>query len=270
MKRLMALIMLVGCALYSTPASAATTASHPIAQFGYTASEFARTHAATGGYWYDRSRAYMWGTPPAKPYAASTGCRHYTSYAKFASDVANHEISTAKYPCVLLDLEGGKGWPAPAAEMANPRKYMPLFNKLARLHGFLPIEVPAADLHRTDTTCGGSSNMAYYLNCKLARYAAEGGADVLVQDQSKQAEQSAYRDWYLTAKSQAHSVYASSVVFSTCSQARGPASGCISDLLSIGKSAAMGLEIMQDTNADARSAHGWLATVLDTLRTDGW
>jgi hypothetical protein len=233
---------------------------------------FVQAHPGTGSYWYNTPRAYPWGTPPRKPYTASTGCYHFTSYATFASDVAAHSITSSRYPCALLDLEGGKGWPTPAAEMADPELYMPKFNKLARAHGFLPVEVPAADLHARDTTCrqGGGSNAAYYMDCKLARYAAEGGALVLVQDQSAQTRASLYRTWYLTAKAQARAAYGSTVVFTTCSQNRSSASACLSDLRGIGKSSVMALEIMQDTNSDARTAHGWLATVLGTLQSDGW
>jgi hypothetical protein len=238
----------------SSPAQAA--GPMPIAQNGNSAVRFARTDPALGRTWFDRARAYAWGTPPAKPYSATTGCDRFTSYATFAAKVAAGAIPTR---CVMFDLEGGHTWPSPAQEKADPEKYMPMFNRLARAHGLAVVESPGADLQATDTTCPHPPpGSAYYQACRIAYYAAVGGPTVvMVQDQQATLTPSVYGTWFKTSRAQARAASPGTMVFTTCSQNRGTAAQCIKDVRAAGT--VDGLDDMQS------SSSSWEATVLKAL-----
>lgn len=235
----------------SSPAQAA--GPMPIAQYGKGAVAFARADPALGRTWFDRASGYVWGTPPAKPYRATTGCDRFTSYATFAAKVGS--VTTR---CVMFDLEGGHAWPSPAQEKADPEKYMPEFNRLARRHGLAVIESPGADLSATDATCSRSTGSAYYQACRIAYYAAKGGATVvMVQDQQATLTPAVYGTWFKTSRAQADAASPGTVVFTTCSQNRGTAAQCIKDVRAAGTVG--GLDDMQSTSSS------WEATVLNAL-----
>jgi hypothetical protein len=238
----------------SSPAQAADPM--PIAQNGSGAVAFARADPALGRTWFDRASGYVWGTPPAKPYSATTGCDRFMSYATFAAKVAAGAITTR---CVMFDLEGGRTWPSPAQEKADPEKYMPEFNRLARAHGLAVVESPGADLQATDTTCPHPQpDSAYYQACRIAYYAAEGGATVvMVQDQQATLTPAVYGTWFKTSRAQADAASPGTVVFTTCSQNRGTAAQCIKDVRAAGTVG--GLDDMQSTSSS------WEATVLNAL-----
>jgi hypothetical protein len=248
----------------AVPAAQGATTPMPVAQNGNFATAFTRAYPALGRTWFDRAAAYVWpkfSQPVAKPYRATTGCDRFTSYATFAAQVKSGAVTTRKSRCVMFDLEGGvrlHPWPSPAREQADPEKYMPEFNRLARAHGFTVIESPGADLQNTDTTCPHPKpDSAYYQACRLAYYAAQGGANiVLVQDQQATLTPAVYGTWFKTARSQALAVPGTRV-FTTCGQSRGTAAQCVTDVRAAGRSG--GLDVMQDTTAS------WEAAVLRAL-----
>lgn len=225
--------------------SASAAGPMPVAEKGSQATAFARAYPAQGKAWFDRAVGYVWGQPPAKPYAASTGCYRYFSYATFAAAI---KAGTVKSHCVHFDLESGKTWPSPANEEADPEKYMPEFNRLAHAHGLFVIESPGADLSHTDTACTQPKpdGYTYYRNCRVAYWAALGGANiVLVQDQQATNDTAEYGAWFKDARSQAAG--SGAAVFSSVSQSRGTASQCVKDVQAAGPMG--GLDVMDDITA---------------------
>lgn len=236
-------IAAAGTMVAASPASAAGLM--PVAENGSQATAFARAYPAQGKAWFDRAVGYVWGQPPAKPYAATTGCYRYFSYATFATAI---KAGTVKSHCVHFDLESGKTWPSPANEEADPEKYMPEFNRLARAHGLFVIESPGADLSHTDTACTQPKpdGYTYYRNCRVAYWAALGGANiVLVQDQQATNDTAVYGAWFKDARSQAAG--SGAAVFSSVSQSRGTASQCVKDVQAAGPIG--GLDVMDDITA---------------------
>ena len=80
---------------------------------------------------------------PIQPGLAATPVLTYTSYAQFASDIANSRISFP-YQWVMYDPE--KWAQTPLNEQQNPDQYMTLFGQLAHAHGLKVIMAPALDL----------------------------------------------------------------------------------------------------------------------------
>ena len=80
---------------------------------------------------------------PIQPGLAATPVLGYTSYAQFASDIANSRI-TFPYKWVMYDPEEWSQ--TPVNEQQNPYRYMTLFGQLAHAHGLKVIMAPAMDL----------------------------------------------------------------------------------------------------------------------------
>jgi hypothetical protein len=127
----------------------------------------------------------------------------FTSYAKFAADVAAGRLPRTDH-AVLYDIE--KWGATPWAEQQNPRAYMLRFSKLARAHGLLPILAPGRDLvlvHGAPCVKRGSENLSEaYIRCDLAGADAHAAA-LVVQTQVNQSDVRAFRGFLLQAVRQA-------------------------------------------------------------------
>jgi len=284
MRRLAVVVaLLAGTFSFAGPASGQTT--HAWIQNGFTASQFVTADRSVASYIFDRSGSYGTSTngltaAPTEPYrGTTTAVLRFTSEAQLASDVANRVIPNSTWPngsYVLYDNESGKKWPTPAAEQRNPEKYMPLFNSVAVRAGFIPVDTPALDLGNTDTTCPkkthGGSNVSWYEQCHIAGFAVLNGgahAQVVVQTQSETTSESAFRTLFTDAKSAATGKNKLATVDAEVSKTYGSAAEATRDLQNIGRSAVMGV-FVQDTNADAKTPHGWEDTILSTLKGEGW
>jgi hypothetical protein len=274
--------LLVGVTGLLGHSSARTT--HAWMQNGFTASQFVKADSSVASYFFKRSGSYGTSTngpasSPTEPYSATTPVLRFTSEAQLASDIASKVIPNSTWPkgsYVLYDNESGSGWPTPADEQRDPEKYMPMFNSAAVKAGFIPVDTPALDRGKTATPgpkgTHGGSNLTWYEQCDIAKYAvADGGsrAQVVVQTQSETTSKSAFAALYNDAKSDATGENASATVYAELSQSYGTAADAVNDLGSVGQSVVMGV-YLQDTNADAGQAGGWEGSVLTALKNKGW
>ena len=281
--RLLTLVVLLAGALAVAGSASAQTA-HAWMQNGFTASKFAHADPPVASYIFKRSGSYGTSTSgpasaPTEPYSATTRVLRFTSEAQLASDVASKVIPNSTWPrgsYVLYDNESGTKWPTPKAEQQDPEKYMPMFNSVAVSAGFIPVDTPALDLGNTDTTCPkkthGDSNLSWYEKCHIAGFAVQNGgkrAQVVVQTQSETTSETGFRTLYTDAKSDATGKNASATVYAELSRTYGTAMDATNDLAKIGKGTVMGV-YLQDTNTDAGAAAGWEASVLATLKNNGW
>ena len=153
---------------------------------------------------------------------ASTPVLSYSSYAQFASDIANGNISFP-YQWVLYDPEE---WSAtPVNEQQNPIKYMTLFGQLAHANGLKVIMAPALDLAYVQGSVlprlRGESGPAWYTRVNIAGAAAAAGDIVTVQNESQTTNLSAYDSMYNTAAGEARTANPNVQVFAEVSTLNG-------------------------------------------------
>jgi hypothetical protein len=159
---------------------------------------------------------------PIQPGLASTPVLSYTSYAQFASDIANGNISFP-YQWVMYDPEE---WSAtPLSEQQNPIKYMTLFGQLAHANGLKVIQAPAMDLAYVHGSViprlRRESGPAWYVRVNLAGAAAASGDIVNVQTESQTTNLPAYDSLYNTAARQARAANPGVQVFAEVSTLNG-------------------------------------------------
>jgi hypothetical protein len=159
---------------------------------------------------------------PIQSGLASTPVLSYSSYAQFASDIANGNISFP-YQWVLYDPEE---WSAtPVNEQQNPIKYMTLFGQLAHANGLKVIMAPAMDLAYVQGSVlprlRNESGPAWYTRVNIAGAAAAAGDVVTVQTESLTTNLPAYDSLYNTAAAQARAANPSVQAFAEVSTLNG-------------------------------------------------
>ena len=123
---------------------------------------------------------------PIQPGLAATPVLGYTSYAQFASDIQNSQISYP-YQWVMYDPEE---WAqTPLNEQQNPARYMTLFGQLAHAHGLKVIMAPAMDLGyvagAATPRLPGETIVHWYIRANIAGAAATAGDIVNIQGESE-------------------------------------------------------------------------------------
>jgi hypothetical protein len=159
---------------------------------------------------------------PIQPGLASTPVLSYTSYAQFASDLQNGNISFP-YQWVIYDPEEWSQ--TPLAEQQDPIKYMTLFGQLAHAHGLKVIMAPAMDLAYVQGSViprlPRESGPSWYVRVNIAGAAAAAGDIVTVQGESQIANLTTY-DWlYNSAAAQARAANPNVQVFAEVSTVNG-------------------------------------------------
>jgi hypothetical protein len=159
---------------------------------------------------------------PIQPGLAATPVLTYTSYAQFASDIANGRIHF-HYQWVMYDPEK---WAAtPVNEQQDPARYMALFGQLAHAHGLKVIMAPAMDLGYVPGAANpwhfGETIVQWYLNSGLIPAAATAGDIVNVQAESQTTNIAAYDTLYNGAAAQARAANPTIQVFAEVSTVNG-------------------------------------------------
>jgi len=177
---------------------------------------------ATTAHFYNTPSAFGAGASttqsPMQSGYATTPVLDYTSYAKFASDVANRAI-TYPYKWVMYDPEN---WTStPVSEQQDPVTYLRKFGQLAHANGFKVIMAPARDLSSVQGSLypqqKGESSDQWYVRVGIPSTAAKYGDILLVQDEYNAPNLTEY-DWlYNTAAVQARGASSGVKVFSEVS-----------------------------------------------------
>jgi len=161
---------------------------------------------------------------PIQPGLAATPVLDYTSYAQFASDIANSRISFP-YQWVMYDPE--KWAQTPLNEQQNPDQYMTLFGQLAHVHGLKVIMAPALDLGyvpgAVTPRLPGETIGHWYLRANIATAAAASGNIVNVQTESLTTSLPAYDTLFNGAAAQARAANPAVQVFTEVSTVNGTA-----------------------------------------------
>jgi hypothetical protein len=124
----------------------------------------------------------------------------YQSFEAFKNDIENGVIGTA-VKAVVYDSEN---WTfTPVEEQQNPKYYFQQFCQLAHQNGYLCILTPASDLVNALDSCYGETINDKYLNCSIAKMAAE-VADILeIQAQGIEANTDLFFSFVQSADAQA-------------------------------------------------------------------
>jgi hypothetical protein len=214
---------LLGTALGASAASAATTPSWLMGAgtlAGINAADPALTAQVLNAPTTYGAGSSLSGNP-IQPGLAATPVLGYTSYAQFASDIANSRI-TFPYKWVMYDPE--KWAQTPLSEQQNPDRYMTLFGQLAHAHGLKVIMAPAMDLGyvpgAVTPRLPGEAITTWYLRANIAGAAASGDI-VNVQTESLTTNLPAYDSLFNGADAQASAVNPAVRVFAEVSTVNG-------------------------------------------------
>ncbi len=205
-------------------ASAATTPSWLMGAgtlAGISAADPATTSAVLNGPTTYGAGSSLTGNP-IQPGLAATPVLTYTSYAQFASDIANGRIHF-HYQWVMYDPEE---WAAtPVNEQQDPARYMTLFGQLAHANGLKVIMAPAMDLGYVPGAVNpwhfGETIVQWYLNAGIAGTAAAAGDIVNVQAESQTTNLPAFDALFNGAAAQARAANPSVQVFAEVSTVNG-------------------------------------------------
>ncbi len=196
----------VAVALGTAAASASTTTNWIMT--GWNIHQLYQLSPATANHFFNTSGSYATGpstsTSPVSDGFTTSGVLVYTSYAQFASDIANHAIAPS-YQWVMYDSEY---WSAtPVNEQQNPALYMQEFGQLAHANGLKVIEAPGRDLGLVPgSACPetpGESLDHWYLRCNIPAAAAASADVVVVQDQVNTTNPAEFDNLYSSSESQA-------------------------------------------------------------------
>jgi hypothetical protein len=159
---------------------------------------------------------------PIQPGLAATPVLGYTSYAQFASDIQNSQISYP-YQWVMYDPEE---WAqTPLNEQQNPARYMTLFGQLAHAHGLKVIMAPAMDLGyvagAATPRLPGETIVHWYIRANIAGAAATAGDIVNIQGESKTTNLQQYDTLFNTAATQARATNPAVQMFAEVSTVNG-------------------------------------------------
>jgi hypothetical protein len=195
---------------------------------GWNIHQMDQLYPPTASHFFNTPGSYATGpgtaTSPVSDGFATSGVLAYTSYAQFASDIANHVIASS-YQWVMYDLEE---WSAtPLAEQQNPALYMQEFGQLAHAHGLKVIEAPGRDLGLVPgSVCPevpGENLDHWYLRCNIPAAAARSADLLVVQDQVNTTNPAEFDFLYGTARTQAQAANPRIVVDAEVSTAYGTA-----------------------------------------------
>ena len=160
-------------------------------------------------YHFDRRRAYAIGNEFDRQNQVPSGYRatptlKYESYRRFRADVRNGRIERA-IEVVIYDPENWEE--TPDREKRDPKRYLGLFARLARAHGYYTITSPARDLVSvSDALChqqSGESMGDAFLRCRIPAAAARHANAYKVQAQVYEDDPAAYRSFISRARRQA-------------------------------------------------------------------
>ena len=159
---------------------------------------------------------------PIQPGLAATPVLGYTSYAQFASDIQNSQISYP-YQWVMYDPEE---WAqTPLNEQQNPARYMTLFGQLAHAHGLKVIMAPAMDLGyvagAATPRLPGETIVHWYIRANIAGAAATAGDIVNIQGESETTNLQQYDTLFNTAATQARATNPAVQMFAEVSTVNG-------------------------------------------------
>jgi hypothetical protein len=270
------------CGVTALPASAATT--HHWMGNNYTmTNQFPQGSSTLASYFFNRSASYVTSTSYTSKGVdngySTTGCLRYTSEAQLVADVTNGVIPNATYPagsCLVYDNEA---WSfTPTIEQQKPQTYMPAFAAEAASIGDFSLETPALDLGNVATDCPksshGGTNVLWYENCHMAKYAligAAAGSGVVTQTQSQIGNQATFGTLCKDGVNDAHGQMAGSIAMCEFSHTYDTGTGSVTynAVESVGKANVDGWYISDD-NADAANPSGWLVNVMNHLDSNGW
>ena len=214
-------------ATLGTAAASASTTDNWI-MTGWNIHQLDQLSPATANHFFNTSGSYATGpstsTSPVSDGFTTSGVLVYTSYAQFASDIANHAIAPS-YQWVMYDSEY---WSAtPVNEQQNPALYMQEFGQLAHANGLKVIEAPGRDLGLVPgSACPetpGESLDHWYLRCNIPGAAAASADVVVVQDQVNTTNPAEFDNLYSSSESQAQAANPQVVVDAELSTSYGTA-----------------------------------------------
>jgi hypothetical protein len=197
----------VAAATFSVAAASASTTNNWI-MTGWNIHQLDQLSPATANHFFNTPNSYATGssnsTSPVSDGFTTSSVLVYTSYAQFASDIANHAIAPS-YQWVMYDPEF---WSAtPVNEQQNPAQYMQEFGQLAHANGLKVIETPGRDLGLVPgSVCpetAGESLDHWYLRCNIPAAAASSADVVVVQDQVNTTNPAEFDSLYSSSESQA-------------------------------------------------------------------
>jgi hypothetical protein len=159
---------------------------------------------------------------PIQPGLAATPVLGYTSYAQFAADIQNSQISYP-YKWVMYDPEE---WAqTPLNEQQNPARYMTLFGQLAHAHGLKVIMAPAMDLGYVPGSATprlpGETSVHWYIRANIAGAAATAGDIVNIQGESETTNLQQYDALFNAAATQARATNPAVQMFAELSTVNG-------------------------------------------------
>jgi hypothetical protein len=138
----------------------------------------------------------------------------YSSYAQFASDVANYAV-TYDYGWVAYDCEYWAG--TPEDEYNNPVLYMQKFTELAHSQYAHVMLTPARDLALAPGTVMPYTQgniTSWYEDNNIAGHAAATGAEIVeIQTQALTLTPSEFTSFWNTSRNQVHAASSSARVF---------------------------------------------------------
>jgi hypothetical protein len=158
---------------------------------------------------------------PVQPGQKATPVLGYTSYARFASDIANSRIAFP-YKWVMYDPE--KWSKTPVSEQQNPYRYMALFGQLAHAHGLKVIMAPAMDLGYVPGAVTprqpGETIVHWYIRANIGGASAAGDI-VDVQNETQTTNLQQYDAMFNAAAAQAHAANPAVQVYAEVSTVNG-------------------------------------------------
>jgi hypothetical protein len=197
-----------GAAAAAFGAAPASAATGNWITTGWNVHQLNQLDPATAAHFFNTPSSFGTGpnasTSPINDGFAAVPALVYQSYAKFASDIASHAISSS-YQWVMYDPE--KWSLTPLNEQQDPVQYMRRFGQLAHQHGLKVIATPGRDLGLvTGAACPkarGEKLDQWYLSCDLAGAAAASSDLLVVQTQADTVDLAAFDQLYTGARSQA-------------------------------------------------------------------
>lgn len=175
---------------------------------------------ALADYHFDRRGAYAIGNEFGRQNQVPSGylatpTLKYESYRRFHADVLNHRIVRA-IRVVIYDPEN---WPnTPYLEKRNPNRYLRLFARFARAHGYYAITSPGRDLVTVPyALCrrrSGESMGSAFLRCRIPAAGARYANAFKVQAQVYEDDPAAYRSFVFRCRRQARAANLNVVVLS--------------------------------------------------------
>jgi hypothetical protein len=214
-KKIIAKLTAVAGTTLATAAVAATLGAAPASastgnwiMTGWNVHLINQSDPATASHFFNTTNSYGTGpnaaTSPISDGFADSGVLLYTSYAQFASDVANHAISSG-YQWVMYDPEMWSS--TPLNEQQNPAQYLQMFGQLAHANGYKVIESPARDLASVPgAACPmqpGDNLDRWFIRCNIAGAAAANADIVVIQDQVNTTNLTEFGNLYNTTRNQA-------------------------------------------------------------------